>query len=161
MPVTTRLYLPSDRQRFIDLNLDWIEEYFKVEPSDREQLERLETSILGKNGRIVIAELDGAVVGTGAILSPHHDPDDGRTWLEIIKMSAQKDLRGRGIGRAVLEALITQGREMAADAIWLETNGDLKAAIGLYERLGFRHLSDNELWPTPYARCNVQMVLEL
>ena len=161
MQVTTRLYQPADRQAFIDLNRDWIEEYFVVEDSDREQLEELEVSILGKGGRIVIAELAGEVVGTGAILPPHHDPGDGRNWLEIVKMAARKDLRGKGIGRAVLDALIAEGRSMGADAIWLETNGDLKAAIRLYERSGFRHLGADGLWPTPYARCNVQMVLEL
>ncbi len=161
MPVTTRLYQPTDRQAFIDLNLDWIEEYFTVESSDRLQLEELETSILGKGGRIVVAEIDRMVVGTGAILPPHHDPGDGRKWLEIVKMAAQKDLRGQGIGQAVMEALIAEGRDKGADAIWLETNGDLKAAIRLYERNGFTHLGADQLWPTPYARCNVQMVLEL
>ena len=161
MQVATRLYQPADRQAFIDLNRDWIEEYFVVEDSDREQLEELEVSILGKGGRIVIAELAGEVVGTGAILPPHHDPGDGRNWLEIVKMAARKDLRGKGIGRAVLDALIAEGRSMGADAIWLETNGDLKAAIRLYERSGFRHLGADGLWPTPYARCNVQMVLAL
>ena len=48
-----------------------------------------------------------------------------------------------------------------ADAIWLETNSDLKAATRLYEKCGFVHLKEGELWPTPYARCNLQMVLEL
>lgn len=161
MTVSTRLYQTADRQAFIDLNRDWIEEYFVMEDSDREQLEELEASILGKGGRIVVAETDGLVVGTGAILPPHHDPGDGRKWLEIVKMAARKELRGQGIGQAVMDALIVQAREMDADAIWLETNADLKTAVRLYERSGFRHLGADELWPTPYARCNVQMVLLL
>ncbi|MEH6702946.1 GNAT family N-acetyltransferase [Parasphingorhabdus sp.] len=161
MPVTTRRYRAGDRQAFIELNRDWIEEYFVLEESDREQLEELETSILGKGGQIIVALLDDMVVGTGAILPPHHDPGDGRKWLEIVKMAARKDARGQGIGRKVLEALIGEGRAMGADAIWLETNAGLKAAIRLYERCGFQHLSDDDLWPTPYARCNVQMTLHL
>lgn len=161
MTVSTRLYRAADRQAFVELNRDWIEEYFVLEACDREQLERPEASIVGKGGLIVIAELDGVVVGTGAILPPHHEPDDGRKWLEIVKMAARKDLRGQGIGRAVMDALIVQARAMAADAIWLETNADLKAAVRLYERSGFRHLGADELWPTPYARCNVQMALLL
>lgn len=161
MALTTRLYQPGDRQSFISLNLDWIEESFTVENSDRDQLENLEGAILAKGGRIVVAELDHQVVGTGAILPPHHDPDDDRHWLEIIKMAARKDLRGQGIGRAVLDALIVEAKSMGADAIWLETNSDLKAATKLYEKCGFRKLSENDLWPTPYARCNLQMVLVL
>ncbi|OAO01902.1 GNAT family N-acetyltransferase [Parasphingorhabdus sp.] len=161
MAFTTRRYRPADRQAFIDLNRDWIEEYFALEQSDREQLEGLEASILGKGGQIMVATLDDIVVGTGAILPPHHEPGDGRKWLEIVKMAAQKDVRGQGIGRAVLDSLVAEARAIGADAIWLETNGDLKAAIHLYEKSGFRHLAADELWPTPYARCNVQMVLEL
>ena len=162
MSVTTRLYQASDRQAFIDLNRDWIEEYFvALEESDREQLEELEASILDKGGRIIVATIDDRVVGTGAILPPPHDPGDGRKWLEIVKMAARKDVRGQGIGQAVMDALIAEGRSMEADAIWLETNADLKAAIRLYERSGFRHLGSDDLWPTAYARCNVQMVLEL
>lgn len=161
MAFTTRRYRPEDRQAFIDLNRDWIEEYFALEQSDREQLEGLEASILGKGGQIMVATLDDIVVGTGAILPPHHEPGDGRKWLEIVKMAAQKDVRGQGIGRAVLDSLVAEARAIGADAIWLETNGDLKAAIHLYEKSGFRHLAADELWPTPYARCNVQMVLEL
>ncbi|NCN83290.1 MAG: GNAT family N-acetyltransferase [Sphingomonadales bacterium] len=161
MAVTTRLYRDADRKAFAELNRDWIEEFFVLEASDREQLENPEASILGKGGQIVIAELDGLVVGTGAIVPPHHDPDDGRNWLEIVKMAARKDVRGQGIGQAVMDALIAQARELGADAIWLETNADLKAAVRLYERSGFRPLGTDELWPTPYARCNVQMVLLL
>ncbi len=161
MTVSTRLYRAADRQAFVELNRDWIEEFFVLEASDREQLEKLEASILGKGGQIVIAELDGIIVGTGAILPPHHHPGDGRTWLEIVKMAARKDVRGQGIGQAVMDTLIVQARGMGADAIWLETNADLKAAVRLYERSGFRHLGADELWPTPYARCNVQMVLLL
>lgn len=161
MNVITRLYQHSDRRAFIDLNLDWIEESFSVEQSDLDQLERPEKTILGVGGQIIVAELNGEVVGTGAILPPHHHPADDRKWLEIVKMSARKNIRGKGIGRAILEALIKQAREMQANAIWLETNSDLTAAIGLYEKCGFQHLTQVELWPTPYARCNVQMMLQL
>ncbi len=161
MTITTRQYAAADKQAYIALNLDWIKESFTIEQSDRDQLENLEATILATGGQIIIAELDDRVVGTGAILPPHHYPQDGRKWLEIVKMAAQKDLRGQGIGRAVLEALIAEGRALGANAIWLETNNDLKAAIRLYERCGFQHLSNDSLWPTPYARCNVQMVLEL
>lgn len=160
-PTIIRLYQPSDRQAFVELNLDWIEEYFAVEDSDREQLERLETTILARGGQIVVAELDGRVVGTGAILPPHHDPTDGRKWLEIIKMSTAKDQRRQGIGRAVLQGLIAEAKGMQTDAIWLETNAALKSAVRLYELVGFQHLSTDAFWPSPYERCNVQMVLEL
>ena len=156
-----RHYEPSDRDAFITLNLDWIREHFAVEQSDRDQLEGLEATILAAGGQIIVAELDARVVGAGALVPPHHSPEDGWTWVEIIKMATAKRYRGRGVGRAVLDRLIVEARELNVDAIWLETNSILESAIRLYESSGFRHLAPDELWPTSYERCNVQMVLEL
>ena len=47
------------------------------------------------------------------------------------------DLRGRGIGRALLEAAIALARERGADHMDLGTSEDDVAARALYERLGF------------------------
>lgn len=159
--ITIRDFLLQDKDAFIELNLDWIQEYFVVEDSDREQLERLEDSILGRGGQIIVAELDERVVGTGAIMPAHHQSPDGRRWFEIIKMATQREHRGKGIGRAVLEGLVSKARNSKADAIWLETNSEMVTATHLYESFGFRQLPTSDWWPTPYARCNSQMVLEL
>ena len=81
--------------------------------------------------------------------------------LELIKMSARSDIQGRGIGRALMEAAITKSRDMGATKIWLETNTSLDAALALYRKSGFRELTGDELTPTPYDRCNCQMLLDL
>lgn len=158
--LVARHYLPADKQDIVTLNLEWIAEYFSVEKSDREQLERLASSILGEGGRILVAELEGQVVGVGAIVPPpHHVPQDGRKWLEIIKFATRKDQRRKGIGACDHWALIEEARELEAGSIWLETNAAMESANRLYERCGFRHLPKTDFWPTPYERCNVQMVL--
>jgi ribosomal protein S18 acetylase RimI-like enzyme len=46
-------------------------------------------------------------------------------------------LRGRGIGRALLEAAIEHARERGADFMDLGTSEDDVAARALYEKLGF------------------------
>jgi ribosomal protein S18 acetylase RimI-like enzyme len=47
------------------------------------------------------------------------------------------DLRGQGLGRALLEAAMEVARERGADHIDLGTSEDDAAARGLYESLGF------------------------
>jgi ribosomal protein S18 acetylase RimI-like enzyme len=47
------------------------------------------------------------------------------------------ELRGRGIGGALLEAAIEHARERGADFMDLGTSEDDVAARGLYEKLGF------------------------
>jgi ribosomal protein S18 acetylase RimI-like enzyme len=47
------------------------------------------------------------------------------------------DLRGQGIGRALLEAAMEVARDHGADHIDLNTSEDDTAARGLYESMGF------------------------
>jgi len=154
--VTIRDYLSADATAFRDLNLAWVETYFTVEAEDRAQLEDPKTHILDKGGAILIADLDGHVVGTAGLVPGHGDG-----VLELIKMSARSDLQGQGIGRALMDAVVTKARAMGATKIWLETNTVLDAALALYRKSGFRELSGDELTATPYDRCNCQMLLEL
>ena len=151
-----RDYTPNDAAAFRDLNLAWVEAFFTVEDEDRAQLEDPNTHILDKGGVILIAEYQDEAVGTVGLVPGHHEG-----MLELIKMSARSDIQGKGIGRALMDAAIEKAREMGASQIWLETNTSLEAALALYRKSGFRELTGDELTPTPYDRCNCQMLLDL
>ncbi len=63
-------------------------------------------------------------------------------WSEGLETYLQElyvvpDLRGRGIGRALLERTIELARERGADGIDLNTGETDTAARGLYESMGF------------------------
>ena len=47
------------------------------------------------------------------------------------------DRRGRGLGRALMEAAVEEARGRGADYMFLGTSEDDVAARGLYERFGF------------------------
>lgn len=151
-----RDFTHEDAAAFRDLNLAWVEQYFTVEDEDRAQLNDPQLHILDKGGAILMAELAGEAVGTVGLV-PGHDADT----LELIKMSARSDVKGQGIGRALMDAAIEKARVMGASKLWLETNTSLEAALALYRKSGFRELTGDELTPTPYDRCNCQMVLDL
>lgn len=151
-----RDYTPNDASAFRDLNLAWVEAFFAVEDEDRAQLNDPKTHILDKGGAILIAEYQGEAVGTVGLVPGH---DEG--MLELIKMSARSDIQGKGIGRALMDAAVEKARAMGATQIWLETNTSLEAALGLYRKTGFRELTGDDFTPTPYDRCNCQMLLDL
>lgn len=155
-----RRFEAGDSPAFAALNLAWIETEFVIEESDRAQLGDPEASIVAKGGQIIVAEIDGKVRGCGAVLPAHTQPIPGKYYVEIVKMAAAADMRGKGIGRAVLERLIEEARDMGADGIWLETSNRLAAAQHLYRSAGFRDLEEDEFWPTPYGRCNTQLILD-
>lgn len=154
--IRIRDYTPDDAPAFKALNLAWIEPLFEVEASDLAQLDDPQGAIIDKGGRVLIAEYDGQPVGTAALVNGH-EPGT----VELVKMSARADLRGIGIGKALISACIESARDMKADRIWLETNSQLDAALGLYRASGFRDLAPGECTQSPYRRCDVQMIFDL
>lgn len=136
------------RAAYRDLNLEWVSTYFRVEPHDEEQLSHPER-ILEDGGEIWLARLDGVIVGTGVLFS------EGNGSYEIAKMAVRPDIRGKGIGKKILEMLIRRFRERGGRRLWLQTNSRLENAIGLYRRFGFVDFTPDR--PSPYERANVFM----
>lgn len=78
--------------------------------------------------------------------------------FELAKMAVSEELRGRGVGRKVLEAAVKEARGMGVTLLVLATNSKLENAVHLYESVGFRHLPPE---PSPYARADVFMEMAL
>jgi ribosomal protein S18 acetylase RimI-like enzyme len=136
------------KEAFRDLNLEWLEAYFHVEPYDLEQLETPER-ILEQGGEIYFARLDGEMVGTGALYC-HGNGD-----YEIAKMAVTHRIRGKGIGRLLLEKLIERFQARGGRRLRLATNASLAPAIALYRRFGFVDYVPDA--PSRYERANVFM----
>lgn len=145
-------YSPRHRERFRQLNLAWITEHFRVEEADRRALDDPEGYILGHGGHIIMAEVDGRIVGGCALL--HND--DGS--YELAKMAVDPTMRGHGVGRALGEAAIATARALGARRVELLSNTRLTPAIALYRSLGFVEVP---LPANDYERANIKMILEL
>jgi ribosomal protein S18 acetylase RimI-like enzyme len=73
----------------------------------------------------------------------------------VARMAVKPSERGKGYGRALLEAAIELARTDGADTVFLLSNIVLEPAIALYRAHGFRTVSEG---PHPvYARCNIVM----
>jgi ribosomal protein S18 acetylase RimI-like enzyme len=145
-------YTPAYRAAFRDLNLEWITARFEVEEEDRRVLNDPEGEILAPGGAILLA-LDGDTpVGTGALIptGPHE--------FELAKMAVTEPARGRGIGRALCEALVALARERGAHQVELLSQTTLVAALHLYRSLGFQEVP---LGSVAYKRSDVRMALQL
>ncbi|MEO0418226.1 MAG: GNAT family N-acetyltransferase [Pseudomonadota bacterium] len=158
--LSVRAFRPEDADAFAQLNRRWIEELFGIEKEDERVLNAPQATIVAPGGHIAIAEIGDEVVGTGALMVPHNQLTGHKT-LELVKMATAPAAQGNGVGAAILAFLTQKARADSVDTIWLETNSKLGAATRLYERAGFKRLSNAQQRPTPYARCNLQMVLEL
>ena len=146
-------YMPAYRRDWEALNLAWLEKYFTVEEVDRKILADPEREVLDGGGYVLLAALDGTIVGTCGLRRL-----DGDTF-ELVKMAVAEGNQGRGIGTALASAAIARARAAGARRIVLETNSRLAPALHVYRKLGFR--------PAPrhagsiYARTDTALELEL
>lgn len=95
-------------------------------------------------GVFLLVRLDAAVVACGALRR------DGAGAGEVRRMWVSPETRGKGIGRALLEALESHAREMGCERVRLDTAAELSEAKSLYASAGYVEIpayNDN-----PYAK---------
>jgi ribosomal protein S18 acetylase RimI-like enzyme len=80
----------------------------------------------------LVAERAGAIVGFAALA---HRRWNRRTELRHLYVAP--DARGRGIGRALVEAVVAAARAAGTRCVWLETSNLAYPAIAFYRRVGF------------------------
>ncbi|HXG45410.1 MAG TPA: GNAT family N-acetyltransferase [Gemmatimonadales bacterium] len=145
-------YEPRHRDAFRDLNLAWITRHFVVEPADLEVFDDPEGAILEPGGCILLAEEEGEIVGTCALIKLH----DGA--FELAKMAVAPSAQGRGIGLLLGRTAVARARELGARRLELCSNRVLEPALRLYRKLGF---VEAPLGTSEYRRADIRMVLEL
>jgi ribosomal protein S18 acetylase RimI-like enzyme len=72
----------------------------------------------------------------------------GYTWAgvsEIKQMWVHERFRGRGYGRALLDAMVAEAERRGVKRIWVASY-DFQAP-GMYERAGFRRMAEFQGWP--------------
>ena len=85
---------------------------------------------------VLVAELDGRVIGYGKIEHPTELPASAHVWY-VSGLAVDPLFEGRGAGRALMDALIELARERGGRRITLRVFAPNERALGLYERLGF------------------------
>jgi GNAT superfamily N-acetyltransferase len=85
-------------------------------------------------GAFLVAYLDGAAVGCGAVKHRAGAP------AEIKRMWVADTVRGHGIGRQLLAALEAKAVAAGARLARLETNRALVEAIAMYRSAGYREV---------------------
>ncbi|MEO5835390.1 MAG: GNAT family N-acetyltransferase [Thermomonas sp.] len=145
---------PRWRDDFANLNIEWLQRWFVVEPHDREVLGNPEQYILAAGGHILFA-VDAGPHALGTVAIKH----DGEGVYELTKMAVTPVARGQGIGRLLMDAALALYGTLGGRELYLESSSPLANAIAMYERSGFRH------HPAPragshYARADVHMIWE-
>jgi N-acetylglutamate synthase-like GNAT family acetyltransferase len=145
--LSLREYISTDQPHFESLNRAWIELNFEMEPIDVAVLRNPEEHIIQPGGAILMASVDGNVVGTAALKYVKQGV------FEFTKMAVEEKLRGHGIGQALTEASIALAKKLGASTIILYSNRKLVPAISLYKKLGFQEVPVDAV----YKRSDIKM----
>ncbi len=107
------------------------------------QLATFRDHFMPPHGECMLARLDGAPVGL-VMLKPYDTPG----VCELNRMYVARAARGRGVGRALCEALLARARALGYREVRLDALNERVEAVPLYRKLGF--LPDPD--PPAYAR---------
>lgn len=89
------------------------------------------------NETLYVAELAGAVVGTFQTMITTTLTGRGASNMIIEAVQTRADIRGRGIGAAMIEHAVEEARRQGVRLVQLTSNAARKDAHRFYERLGF------------------------
>ena len=141
-------YSPEYKEHIKALNVEWLQQYFTIEPPDIVQLNDPQREIIDKGGKIFYARWNGKIVGTVALLKHGHGV------FEIGKMAVTEKARGHGLGTVLLQHCLNVARRSSIQKLVLYSSTRLEAAMHLYRKFGFTEI---ELEKGRYQRADVKM----
>ena len=100
-------------------------------------------------GQLVLAYVDGRLAGCGA-MRLLADADYANA-CEMKRVFVRPAFRGCGLGRALAQRLLDEGRRAGYSAMLLDTLDDMEAARELYASLGFEEIPPYYFNPIPGA----------
>ena len=137
---------------FKRLNLEWLDKYHLTEELDLQVLNNPKEMVLDPGGIIYLARIGDGIVGTAGLMKEHEGV------FELIKMAVSANWQGRGIGRMLIDKCLETARAWKLKQVTLYSNSQLKVALGMYKRYGFR---DMPLIDSPLETADVRMALDL
>ena len=137
-----------------DVTLAAYEEYAAITPGQfwtgyrRHLLATLDTE--GAVDRIV-AERQGVIVGSVLLFPPaanaYAGASGGSKWPEVRLLAVLPSARGQGVGTALMAECVQRARHAGAAALGLHTTDVMRAAVRMYERMGFARMPNLDFSP--------------
>lgn len=98
----------------------------------------MKSELQNSNTYYLVASHDttGTIDGYAGLLAPH-----GGAQADIQTIAVSEPARGRGLGRSLMSALLSEARSREATEVFLEVRADNPTAERLYLALGFERIS--------------------
>jgi GNAT superfamily N-acetyltransferase len=133
-----RPFTPQDQSAARQLILEGLGGHFGfIDRTMNPDLDDIWQNYVAAGNVFVVAEVDGIIVGTGALID---EQGNGR----LVRMSVRPSHQRQGIGRQLVQHLIQKAIERRYTRLIVETNHDWYDAISLYQKCGFRAYARDE-----------------
>jgi len=128
-------------RRFTPLDFEEVYDIEKKSFSDPWHRIHFAFSYWSNPAGFLVAELGEKIVGY-AIVEMTRDEDPWRPKLKIRghiqNLAVDPRFRRRGIGRKLIEAILSLLREQGVESVWLETRESNSTARAFYSKIGFK-----------------------
>lgn len=144
MPIV-REFLPNDSAQVNALALHAFEQFkdnYDDWPLFRSKIANM--SALADVAEVIVAEVEGQIVGADAYVGPGVAKAEffRPEWPIMRMLVVASSSRGHGIGRALTQECLRRAKRDGASVFALHTSGLMQIALPMYQRMGFKWVSD-------------------
>ena len=137
--LTIRPFAPADQIPARRLIQEGLGEHFGViDETCNPDIDDIAAYYIATGHVFLVAEDAAGIAATAALIF------DGAGQGQLVRVSVALRCRRRGLGRALVMRLVAIGRARRLARLWMETNDDWDAAIGLYRSCGFEEFDRRE-----------------
>ena len=104
-----------------------------------------------------VAVMNEQIVGGAGIY--HTEGLDANT-CELVKMYLSPTVRGKGLGKLLLQECLNAAKKAGYKKVYLETMPELNVAVPMYEKYGFTYLK-GPLGNSGHNGCDIWMEIEV
>lgn len=158
--ILIRIIQPSDNKDLASIVRNCLEEFGAARPGTvyfDPSTDRLFDVFQTKGSRYFTALSDGKIAGGAGIFPSPGLPED---TCELVKMYLSPALRGKGLGKLLIEKSLAFAKEAGYKHVYIETLPELRKAMSVYEKFGFRYL-DGPMGNTGHFGCDIWMLMDL
>ena len=101
-----------------------------------------------------VVEKENRIIGGGGIYPTNGLPQH---TCELVKMYLLPQARGIGLGRMLIEKCMQFAKDAGYKQVYLETMPELKNALTVYEKMGFKYL-DKPMGTSGHFGCDLWMI---
>jgi putative acetyltransferase len=109
------------------------------------------------NSLYFVAEDEGKIIGGCGIYPTKGLP---KNYGELVKLYLDKNYRGLGLGKLLMEKCFVASKELSYTHLYLESIPVLNQAVHLYEKMGFEKI-DHRIGDSGHFACDLWMLKEL